>query len=457
MILGQYQKMAKAHKDEVIIEYQNKKLTYGELERLSDIVANYFRDTVSEENIVISLNDSIDFSAALIGIMKSEKRAVLLNPQLPLEIQNNILQRENYSVILNEKLYEHIKSSDNSSKSYSGKNLTMPFVIFTSGSTNVAKTVMVHINMMINYNDAFYKIIQKRGIKSMQLLCSQYYSFGLCNLLIGLSHGIKIQVPDEKQKKNIFANLADIKKQNLDMMIWPASYLKTISSAQKLIELIPDNIKLIVTGGETLAIGQALIKKLKLEGISLFNSYGSSETLGIFNYDVEYDDFREEKNLIPIGEPIENIHYAIEDGELYLTFDFENGLVTQGERYQTGDLASLINGKLYLTGRADHCRKIRGYRVDMDSVERTIFNKMPVDACCVLCVKNAQEIEELELAYVASKEIREEDFRERLTGVLSDYMLPVRYHRLDKIPVNSNGKIDKKVIEMQIHGGKGNE
>ncbi len=457
MILKQFHKQVVNQRDNVIITYNDRKITYSELDSLSNRAANYFKVKIISENIVISLEEPIDFTVALLGAMKAGKTAVLLNPQLPNETRHIIMHREKYEAVINEKMIDYIKGSDISDEAAIADNLPVPFIIFTSGSTSVAKTINVYLNMMTNYNDAFYRIIEELSIKSMQLLCSQYYSFGLCNLLIGLCYGIEIQIPNEKYKKNIFANLNELKERGLDMMIWPVSYLKTISAAQKLIDMIPSNIKLIVTGGETLIIGRELINKLKNEGITLFNSYGSSETLGIFNYDVEYDDFCEDKNLIPIGDPIENVHYVLEDGELFLTFDFDNNLVKKGDKYRTGDMAVFTNNKLYLTGRADHCRKIRGYRVDMDAVERTIFSKMPVEACCVFCVRNNKELEELGLAYSASAEINIDEFKSKLSNVLSDYMIPNRYYRFDKLPVNSNGKIDRKMIEKIVLGGYAND
>jgi len=115
--------------------------------------------------------------------------------------------------------------------------------------------------------------------------------------------------------------------------------------------------------------------------------------------------------------------------------------------YKTGDLARwLPDGLIEFLGRKDHQVKIRGYRLELGEIENHLLD-YPGIKDAVLVVRENPSREKYLCAYIVSGE----DFdltqlKKTLAGFLPDYMIPSSFVRLDKLPLNSNKKIDLKAL-----------
>ncbi|CAF3936811.1 unnamed protein product [Adineta steineri] len=115
------------------------------------------------------------------------------------------------------------------------------------------------------------------------------------------------------------------------------------------------------------------------------------------------------------------------DGELY---------------YRTGDLVTIDkNGLLHYQGRKDHQIKLLGQRIELGEIERCLLNITSISACVVMKWNNDYLV-----AYVQSSHMNEEQLRQHCQSHLPPHMVPSIFIILDKLPLNQNGKIDRKLL-----------
>ncbi|MET4143036.1 non-ribosomal peptide synthetase, partial [Pedobacter sp. UYP1] len=135
------------------------------------------------------------------------------------------------------------------------------------------------------------------------------------------------------------------------------------------------------------------------------------------------------------------LHNAVLTAEKFVANPFEPGQ----RMYRTGDLGRwLEDGHIEYLGRKDDQVKIRGYRIELGEVEEALRSYSGIEGVVVTAGGSAEK--EL-VAYVVSKEeLHISAIRLHLSKILPNYMLPSHFVRLDHIPLNSNGKIDRKSL-----------
>ena len=259
------------------------------------------------------------------------------------------------------------------------------------------------------------------------------------------------------------------------------------------------SLRRVICSGE--ALGVDLQKKLqRVLGASLHNLYGPTEA----SIDVTYWDCpREwEKNYVPIGKGIANTRvYVLNEemeaapvgvaGELYLGgVGLARGYVGRGDMtaerfvpdglsgragerlYRTGDLVRWReDGQLEFLGRRDQQVKLRGFRIEMGEIEAVLNQHEGVQESVVVAVgkkteekrlvgyvvrvkteakeEEEEEIEEVGAGERSSEEVRGVTGRELqryLEGKLPEYMVPRAYVFLEKLPLTTSGKIDRKAL-----------
>jgi amino acid adenylation domain-containing protein len=119
--------------------------------------------------------------------------------------------------------------------------------------------------------------------------------------------------------------------------------------------------------------------------------------------------------------------------------------------YRTGDLAQLTEGgNIVLLGRADTQVKSRGYRIELGEIEAALDGIAELQESAVVAIgSDGFDGNVLCCAYVprAGGQIAPAALRQRLAGVLPAYMLPARWLRLDRLPLNGNGKTDRPALK----------
>lgn len=136
------------------------------------------------------------------------------------------------------------------------------------------------------------------------------------------------------------------------------------------------------------------------------------------------------------------------DAGRFLPADFQGGGETRGRWYRTGDRVAWQDGVLVFLGRTDHQVKIRGHRIELGEVE-AVLRKLPgVRDATVLAVP-ADDHPELTAA-VSGTECIPEQLYSALADRLPRYLLPRRITVLDELPLNANGKVDRRVLLSEL-------
>ncbi|CAF4095849.1 unnamed protein product, partial [Adineta steineri] len=208
-----------------------------------------------------------------------------------------------------------------------------------------------------------------------------------------------------------------------------------------------------------------LIMKLGINNCIVWNLYGPAETTIVSTF--HRVDLIENTRSVSIGRPLSNYRCMIinqylqssvtdEEGELlvggagvfagYLGRDdlTAKALVeVDGQLfYRTGDLVTMDNnGLLHYQGRKDHQIKLHGQRIELGEIERCLLNITSISACVVV-----KWNDDYLVAYVQSSHISEDELRQHCQSHLPPHMIPSIFIVLDKLPLNQNGKIDRKLL-----------
>jgi acyl carrier protein len=120
-----------------------------------------------------------------------------------------------------------------------------------------------------------------------------------------------------------------------------------------------------------------------------------------------------------------------------------------GAIYRSGDLARrLANGDLEYLGRADQQVKIRGFRIELGEIQSALTRLPSVREAFVTALESCDGEKDL-VAYVVPKEgeiLASDRLRMELQSALPVYMVPSRFVLLSKLPLTSNGKIDRAAL-----------
>ena len=208
-----------------------------------------------------------------------------------------------------------------------------------------------------------------------------------------------------------------------------------------------------------------LLSLIASKSSRIWNIYGPVETT--IDSTFHLVEISDDTDSVPIGCPLPNYQCRIKDhllqdiiinqeGELfvggvgvfagYLGRDdlTEKALVDiDGEIfYRTGDLVRLDNkGLLHYIGRTDHQVKLHGQRIELGEIERCLLNITSISACVVMKWGDDHLV-----AYVQSSSMSEDELRSHCQSHLPPHMIPSFFIILDKLPLNANGKIDRKQL-----------
>jgi hypothetical protein len=121
--------------------------------------------------------------------------------------------------------------------------------------------------------------------------------------------------------------------------------------------------------------------------------------------------------------------------------------------YRTGDLGRLLpDGNMEFLGRKDNQVKIRGFRVELGEIESILQRNDKIKEAIVDVFKDADNNNQLCAYLVAREEIDRHEVKAYLRPLLPVYMVPEHYIMLDALPLNSNGKIDRKALPKPEEG-----
>ncbi|CDZ24035.1 amino acid adenylation protein [[Clostridium] cellulosi] len=485
-----FERQAKISPDAIAAESGNEKLTYRELDEISNKLANYLISlgAAPETIIAIYMERSVRMLVGLLGILKSGAAYLPLDPIYPKERIKLMLEDADVKLILSEQqLYDSLpdigariidfdQEWNNISQlsaaapkiSVSGNNLA--YVIYTSGSTGKPKGVQIERHSLDNF---LKSMAEHTGIGNKDaLLAVTTVSFDIAalELYLPLICGARTVIASREETIDgeKLSHLLNSKGITI-MQATPATWRLLLESGWE----GTAGLKALC-GGESLP--NELAEKILERCESLYNVYGPTETT-IWSTigHIEKGD-----GIISIGKPIANTQVYILDkslnrvpvgvpGELFIGGEgtargymnlpqqtserFIRGKAG-GRLYKTGDLAKCTpDGKLICLGRIDNQVKIRGYRIELGEIE-SLLKQLPQVKDCIVADKEIISGEKSLVAYIIpavsddDHHLSPEYLRDFLSNKLPSYMVPSAYVLLSSFPMTANGKIDRKALPI---------
>jgi len=475
--------------ESIALVYENIRLTYRELDEKSNQLAHYLasKGVSQEELIPICLDRSLEMVIAILAIMKCGGAYVPIDTGCPKERINYMVSDTGAKFVLSVSAYKDlfqtcdlIDLADFRYNSHSAAPLSinvspgnLAYCIYTSGTTGKPKGVLNQhsgiLNRLLWMRDSLH--IDREDV----LLQKTPYVFdvSLWELAMPFITGCKlvIAVPGGHSDPEYLQDI--IAREKVTMIHFVPSMLGAfLEVADK--TRVP-SIRHVVCSGE--ALTSAIVVKFKqvLPDIGIHNFYGPTEAaIEVTSIDlIEVDTSRVG---VGIGKPVPNTRIYIVDKEMNIQpvgvtgelliggIQVSRGYLNKPELtkekfvqdvftndgyllYRTSDLARWQpDGNIEFLGRRDDQVKIRGHRIELEEIEHYLRLKNDITDVAVAAREMRTGNKELVAYIVSGKKENSADLRTYLSELLPDYMIPWYFLHIEHIPVNQNGKVDKKAL-----------
>ncbi|MCS4479887.1 amino acid adenylation domain-containing protein, partial [Clostridium botulinum] len=479
------------------VVFEDKKLTYKELNEKSNQLARVLRDKgVKADTIVaIMLDRSIEMVISIMGILKAGGAYLPIDPGLPEERIKYIMTNSKSRILLSEQrlikgldvecefidlnnrdLFDGEKS--NIDKVNNSSNLA--YVIYTSGTTGNPKGVMIEHrnlnNLILGLNKNIYNKY-KENLK-ICLLAPYYFDASVKQIFAAILNGHSLYIVDEDARRDGKKLLDYYEENEIQVSDGTPMHIKMMLNNKVLFEQYKLKIKEYIIGGEELNLNviKEFCKSFTGENKTYINNvYGPTECCvdsSIYVIDCEKVNNIE---IIPIGKPMVNYKLYIIDkynkllsigvpGELCISGDgvsrgylnnleltelkfVDNPFESGTKMYKTGDLARwLPDGNLEFLGRIDNQVKIRGFRIELGEIENKLLQHKDVKEAKVIVIDGKDEDKHICSYIVSEKELNELSLKDYLKESLAEYMIPSYFVKLNKMPITPNGKFDRRAL-----------
>ncbi|MEG3130955.1 amino acid adenylation domain-containing protein [Pantoea cypripedii] len=473
----------------VALVYEGGELKYEQVNRRANQLAHYLRQEGIDNGslVAVCMHRSPEMVVALLGILKAGAAYVPLDPTLPHQRIVNILAETASTMLLTQQNLSgqwrdldlpvlclddnpamlHAQPQFNPRLTFHPDQLA--YCIFTSGSTGQPKGVMNSHRAIVNrllWMQAQYPLDA-----SDTVLQKTPYGFDVSvweffwPLMIGAR--LAIARPEGHKEPRYLAQA--LQQYHVTTVHFVPAMLQVFLLQTD--ETFPA-LRHVFTSGEALSGYVQHQFKQHHPQVALHNLYGPTEAA----VDVSYWPCSDDSDVVPIGYPVANTQLYLLDAELQLVPPgssaeifiagvqlargylhrpdltaekfLPNPYGVPGSRmYRTGDLGRYRpDGSIEYLGRTDHQVKLRGLRIELGEIENTLLSLSWVREAAVLLRDDSGQPQLV--AYVVLHEPASSipQLQARLRTLLPDYMIPAVWMVLPALPLNANGKIDRKAL-----------
>jgi amino acid adenylation domain-containing protein len=347
----------------------------------------------------------------------------------------------------------------------------LAYIIYTSGSTGKPKGIEVSHAPVINLIAWVNRTFEVGAGDSLLFVTSICFDLSVYDIFGILAAGATIRLADE-QLINDPQRLAHTLCHER-ITFWdsaPAALQLLVPHLQCVAALA---LRLVFNSGDWIPLSLPPAMTKFFPSVRFISLGGATEATVWSNW-YEVREVAPQWKSIPYGRPIQNARYYVLDGSLRpLPIGVEGDLYiggaclangytdaslsrqrfipspfVAGERlYKTGDRARFYaDGNLEFLGRRDFQVKIRGFRIELGEIEARLLEYPAVLEAAVVVREDSPGDQRLVAYYTAASEIAVEDLKTWLAQTLASYMVPVAYVPLTSLPLNPNGKLDRRAL-----------
>ena len=494
-----FEEQVKLTPKNIAIKFKDSSMTYKELNKKANQVANFLRGLGIKPNdvVAIRLNKSLEMVVGILGILKAGGCYLPIDLSYPQTRVSYMLKDSNSKLFLTNKLHKddleipidiYLLDIDNDNEIYNNdtenlKNVNNPddliYIIYTSGSTGTPKGVMLkHRNVVrLIKNDKFQFDFNDKDVWTM--FHSVAFDFSVWELYGSLLYGSKLILVPETTAKDPNKFLQLLRDEKVTVLNQTPTYFYNLLDRELLNKDSSLVVRYIIYGGEALKPNLVKPWKEKYPFTKIINMYGITETTVHVTFKELVGPDLDSANS-NIGKPIPTLKVYIMDKNLnILPFGVEGEMCVSGLGvckgylnrpelnetrfvknpyneneiiYHSADDAYLTkDGDLHYLGRIDNQVKIRGFRVEIGEIETKLLRHPNINKCVVLPKKNG-DLDSYLVAYdIMDKKLPVSDLKDYISKLVPAYMVPNYFVFLDEFPLTSNGKVDrKKLLKMEV-------
>jgi amino acid adenylation domain-containing protein/thioester reductase-like protein len=353
---------------------------------------------------------------------------------------------------------------------------------FTSGSTGTPKCALNFHGGLLNRFLAMSRRFGADGNDVVLQNSRPVFDSSIWQLLWPLTSGSRVVIPAAGKLLDLNYTISIIEKYRITMTDFvPAIFNALVDLIEADRDIVSQlrSLRQLLIGGEE--IGAQAVQKFRglLPGCGICNTYGPTEaSIGCVFHEVRDEDGW----AIPIGRPIDNCYVAITDprgrivppgivGELLIGGDclgegYLNDPVKTGNAfipntlpeipgarlYRTGDLGyHRPDGNIHFIGRQDQQIKLGGIRIELTEIESVIAAHPAVRAVKVIVEGKREESQRLAAYVVAHTDTGPTDIKHAVASSLPACCVPKHVFMIDRMPLNANGKVDRKALTAMAH------
>lgn len=483
-----FEAQAEANPAAIALSHGGHQLSYGELERQANRLAQRLRHAGlrAGQPVGLFLGRSSEAIVAILGILKAGGAYLPLDPAYPSERLADMLAQTQAPLLLSiSARNEHLPAGDyrclwldaedaadlpEQRPAPIGHPDQLAYLIFTSGSTGRPKGVMVSHRNAVHSTSARW-LGYEQPVESFLLVSGLAFDSSVAGLFWTLSQGGTLCLPDNEQVQDALVLGRLIAEQRIShCLMLPSLYAQVLEQAGAQLA----SLRCAIVAGEACQAVVAALHHEVCPAAALYNEYGPTEGSVWCSL---YRSTGGEQGVLPIGRAIANMQVRVLNerlevvapgvaGEIYLA----GAGITQGylgrpdlsaERflpdpfgapgsrlYRSGDIGRLnAQGDLEFLGRTDHQVKIRGFRIELGEIEARLLQHPAIREAAVIARESSATEVEL-VAYLVCRDTcpGAQALRQHLAEQLPEHMLPNAYLMLPALPLTPNGKLDRAAL-----------
>lgn len=351
------------------------------------------------------------------------------------------------------------------------------YALFTSGSTGVPKGVIVCHRSVIDYAGWCVSTFDLNAETIFGNQTPFYFSMSVLDIYATIRSGAALFVIPKAMFTFPMDLLEFLNENRINTIYWVPSALCLITKFNMLSAVELPFLQKILFAGEVMPTKHLNLWRKYLPNALYANLFGPTEITDIGIYYIVDREFRDDEP-IPIGNACRNVDVFVLDdenqvvtepglaGELYyrgsyLAHGYYNNWDKTDEAYvqnplndaypeivyKSGDLVQWNQfGELVYVSRKDFQIKHMGYRIELGEIENAAGAFFGVDRCVAVYDSNRDEI----VLFYEGKKSEEEKLWEFIKNRLPVYMVPQKLQKIARLPLNENGKIDRKALQARL-------
>jgi amino acid adenylation domain-containing protein len=474
-IHGLFERRAALSPDLVVFKSRQQEISYAELnDRANRLARALIEHGIGKGRTVgVYMNKSADLVLAFAAILKTGAAYLPLDPGYPPARLAFMAADAGVSLILTREDsratvptgIEVLDVTELDLSGFDGSNLDLDvgshepaYVIYTSGSTGQPKGVVVPHIGVCHVADEQVRHFDLTAGERILLFSSLNFDASIFELVMAPRCGGELHLAEVEELIPGVPLLALLAARRITVLVLPPSTIAVLPQTEL------KDLRVLVAAGEP--CGAELVTRWS-PGRRFFNAYGPTE--GSIWATVE--ECAPADRSPSIGRPLAHMRVRVVDpklrpvpagapGELLLggpavALGYLNrpGLTAErfvqapglgeGIWYRTGDVVRMdVEGRLWYLGRNDRQMKVRGYRIEPAEIEACLLQIQGVSAAAV-----EAEAEALAAYYtVDDADLQDEQVQQALEYQFPEHMVPQKLVRLDAMPVNASGKLDRAAL-----------